>query len=56
MALGHGSKEVVTGFANKDNVTLQMKYNDKSNISDKAVSFNLKGGTKRRLLKKITVQ
>ena len=45
--ISHGSKEVVTGFANKDNVTLQMKYNDKSNISDKAVSFTPKGGTKK---------
>lgn len=45
--LNHNSKDVVTGFANKDNVTLQMKYNDKSNISDKAVSFTPKGGTKK---------
>ena len=45
--LNHESSDVVTGFANKDNVTLQMKYNDKSNISDKSVSFTPKGGTKK---------
>lgn len=46
-SISHGSKDVVTGFANKDNVTLQMKYNDKSNISDKATTFTPKGGTKK---------
>lgn len=44
--LTHNSEDVVAGFANKDNVTLKMKYNDKSNISDKAVTFTPKGGTK----------
>lgn len=45
--LNHDSKDVVTGFANKDNVTLQMKYNDTSNISTKSTTFTPKGGTKK---------
>lgn len=42
----HKEDDVVMGFANKDNVTLQMKYNDKSNISSKAVTFKPAGGNK----------